>query len=503
MTDRPSLIEFATDPQLLGLQVSPAQATLLRAFDGLPLDAAQLDIFTRCTALAVYPGHRFGEMTCIAGARSGKDSRIAVPIALYEACFGGHETHLGRGERGIVPIVAQDAKATRVAFGYVKDYVLASPLLTRLVDEERESELRLTNGLSIVCFASTAKSIRGWSIPAAVMDEVAFFRLEAGADTDREIQTSIRRGGVGFPMQRLVKISTPYMKGGVLWDDFTRYFGQANEDVLVWHATTLLMNPAIDAQRLAREARKDGTTFAREYEAIFSDDVAAFLAAAWLEAAVVEGRHGLPPQAGVAYVAAVDPSGGGADAFTLAIVHVEETGRVVQDHVHGWTGSRAAQVDLTAVVTGIAETVRRFGLTEVYGDRYAGAWVAEAFAKAGLAYRVAEMDKSRAYLECEPLFSSGRIDLLDHPTMRREFSLLERRLRAGGKSAIDHPRGSHDDYANATALAIAHAVSGLTDGPQLYTSDAAAEDAANPEAAAAALEEAERHHLWTTTWRGM
>jgi hypothetical protein len=36
--------------------------------------------------------------------------------------------------------------------------------------------------------------------------------------------------------------------------------------------------------------------------------------------------------------------------------------------------------------------------------------------------------------------------------------VLERRPRAGGKLLVDHPRGRHDDHANALALAAAMAM---------------------------------------------
>ena len=58
------------------------------------------------------------------------------------------------------------------------------------------------------------------------MDELAFYRLEGQSDSDVEVQASIRRGMIAFPTTRLVKVSTPYMKGGVLYEDFTRGFGQ-------------------------------------------------------------------------------------------------------------------------------------------------------------------------------------------------------------------------------------------------------------------------------------
>src|SRR5207249_7429697 len=79
--------------------------------------------------------------------------------------------------------------------------------------------------------------------------------------------------------------------------------------------------------------------------------------------------------------------------------------------------------------------------------------VRERFTDAGIVYREAEADKSAAFLELEPLFAQGRIELLDHAQLARELRNLERRPLAGGKVRVDHPRGGHDDYANALALA--------------------------------------------------
>ena len=251
----PSIVEFVTG--ILGLALSPAQGTLLRAIYGLELDATQRLIYEQCTGRVEYePGHPFSEVTVIAGARSGKDSRIACPLIVYEAIFGGYELQLSTGERGTFPLVAQDQRGTSTAFGYIRDYIVRSPLLRQMLeaDGERASELRLTNRMVIQCFACSAKSMRSYSIPAAVMDEVAFFRSEAGTVVDEEVQTSIKRGGIQFPQQRLVKISTPHAKSGVLWNDFKRYYGQADPDVLVWVAPTTLMNPTITDARLARSS---------------------------------------------------------------------------------------------------------------------------------------------------------------------------------------------------------------------------------------------------------
>jgi hypothetical protein len=464
---RPDIIEFVTDPQLLGLAISPAQETLLRAFYALPLSDDQLDLFRRCTGRERPSTTPYSELTVIAGARSGKDSRIAAPIALYESLFGRHELHLGKGERGVIPLVAQDKEATRVAYTYLKDYLTRAPLLsTQLADEPLTTALTLTNGLTIQCFPCTLRSLRGWSIPVGVLDELAFFRLEGAADSDAEIQQSVRRGMVSFPGAKLVKVSTPYMKGGVVYADFTAAYGVDHPDLLVWKAATALMNPAL-TQRLERERRLDPSRYAREYEAEFADDVSAFLPAQWIDDAVRPGRYELAPQPGVQYIAGVDPSGGGDDSFTLSICHAVGRGpsaTVVQSAVKGWQRTGTQAPVLTGVVKEIASLLAGYGIRTVYGDRYGGRWPRQAFEDAGLVYRIATevkgpdgkalyQDKSDFYREVEPLFSQGRLELLDHERQTREFKILESRPRAGGKVVVDHPPRSHDDHANSLAIA--------------------------------------------------
>jgi len=201
------------------------------------------------------------------------------------------------------------------------------------------------------------------------------------------------------------------------------------------------MNPSLRAGRLERERRLDPSRYSREYEAEFADDVAAFLPAAWVDEAVVPGRRELSPCGGERYVAAVDPSGGGADAFTLAIVHAERQGqelRVVQNVMRGWGRRGSDGPDLESVVREIAACCRPYHVSTVVGDRYAAGWVRERFRAEGLRYQEAEirvpddptatryLEKSTAYLEIEPLFAQGRVALLDHPHLTRELRLLER-----------------------------------------------------------------------------
>ena len=72
----PDIIQFVRDPQLLGLSLSPAQETLLRAIYGLPLTPPQRELWHLCTGRESYPAQPFSEVTILAGARVAGRRRV-------------------------------------------------------------------------------------------------------------------------------------------------------------------------------------------------------------------------------------------------------------------------------------------------------------------------------------------------------------------------------------------------------------------------------------------
>src|SRR5262249_36523532 len=157
---------------------------------------------------------------------------------------------------------------------------------------------------------------------------------------------------------------------GLLFSDHRLGWGVDHPDLLVWVAPTVLMNPTITSERLERERRLDPVRFAREYEAAFAEDISVFLPGAWVDAAIATGVYERGPQPGWRCVAAVDASGGGADAFTLAICHGEGSGaerRVVQDVCKGWGKPRDGKTDLEGIVQQIASIVKSYGIASVCG----------------------------------------------------------------------------------------------------------------------------------------
>ena len=398
--------------------------------------------------------------------RSGKDSRIGAPFACYQAVFGGHEKHLGRGERGVIGIWCQDQAAADLTHDYVRAYLEGSPVCAALIEEIRSGEIVLGNRITVRSFPCTRSAPRNWSFCAAVVNEPAFFPLEGQADSDVEIMAAIRRGTIAFPAARILKMSSPWLKAGVMWDDHERSFGRDDLDLLALRGTSAFLNPAIDAGRLAQAQRRDPERFSREFEAVFSDDSSAWLPGQAISDAIAHGRFELPPQPDVPYVGAVDTCGGVAgedrDKFTFRIVHAVGQGaeqRIVDDVARGWGATRTVALNLEHVVEEIAALCRAYNITVLYGDKYASSWVTEAMARAGLAYRNPDLDRSGIYLQAAPWFSQGRVRLLDHEPTVKELRALQRKLKSGGREVVDHPQagGHHDDFANVCCLGIVQA----------------------------------------------
>ena len=84
------------------------------------------------------------------------------------------------------------------------------------------------------------------------------------------------------------------------------------------------------------------------------------------------------------------------------------------------------------------------------GDRYAGEWPVEQFARFNIRFEQAAKPKSDLYIDLLPLLNSRRIELLDQKLVAQLIG-LERRTARGGRDSIDHGPSGHDDLANAVA----------------------------------------------------
>jgi hypothetical protein len=236
----------------------------------------------------------------------------------------------------------------------------------------------------------------------------------------------------------------------VLWDAFRRWHAKDDARNLVWQAPTRTMNPTISQEFVDAEFERDPASAAAEYGAEFRSDIAAFVDLAVIEGCTPEGLFEIPPRSNMSYIAFVDPSGGSSDAMTLAIAHREDDGVAVLDCIR----ETMAPFSPELVVDDFCETLNRYGVTKVTGDRYAGEWPREQFKKRNVDYEPSERVKSDIYRDMLPLLNSRKCELLDNRRLISQLHGLERRTARGGKDSIDHAPGGHDDIANAVAGAL-------------------------------------------------
>jgi hypothetical protein len=460
-----TILDALSDPAIFGAFFpggtwGPWSAFLAACF-GLPLTPSQLETFTACTERANAPQQRADEAWVICGRRSGK-SRTAALVAAYLAALAKTDT-LAPGEFGTVLVCAVDRTQAKVVFEYIRALLTEIPALRPLVVSETAERIELRHRVRIEVRSSSYRRVRGVTLLAAILDEVAFLRDEASALPDVELYRALKpalatTGGL------ILGISSPWAQRGLLWSKYRRHYGQ-DGDVLVWQADSVTMNPGLSVQLVEEATEDDPEGAAAEWRGQFRSDLESYVSTAVLDACTTPGVVERPRITGPSYHAFLDAAAGsGRDSFTAAIAHVELRNGggapfVILDAV------REVQppFDPLAVAGELAAFLRGYRITQAQSDRYAGSWVSESFARHGVEVVQDAEPKSTLYLSALPVLAGRRCDLLDIPKLRAQFASLERRRRAGGRDVVDHPPGAHDDVANCVAGVLASAGAGSAD----------------------------------------
>lgn len=421
-----------------------AWVAFLKAVFALDMTSEEETVYRHHTGREAVPDKPAREVWAIVGRRGGK-SRVASLLAIFLACFRDWLPYLAPGEVGTVPVIAADRRQARTIMRYIEGF-LAVPMLKRMVVNQTAESVTFKNRTIIEIHTASYRSTRGYTIIAAVCDELAFWRSEESVNPDKEIISGLRPGMATVPGSLLVAISSPYARRGMLWEMYEKHFGKDADPFLVWQSDTRSMNPAVDQRVIDEAFVEDETAASAEFGGQFRRDVESFISKEVLDAVVIPGRHELPPSSLIQYQGFCDPSGGSADSFTLAIAH-KERGCIVLDAIR----EQRPPFSPEQTVSEFCEFLKTYKVTRIVGDAYGGQWPRERFLKSGVEYRVSEQNKSTLYKEALPLLNSGNVELLDHPKLKAQLLGLERRTGRGGKDSIDHPPRGHDDVANAFA----------------------------------------------------
>lgn len=418
----------------------------LAALFALPMTDKQKAIYRKHTRRTQTPVEAFAEAWLVVGRRGGKSFIVAL-VAVWLACFRDYRKHLQPGERGTVLVIAADRKQARVIMRYVKGLLENVAMLRPLVVRETTEEIELSNGVSIEIGTASFRSTRGYTVVAALLDEIAFWRNDESANPDDEVLNAIAPGMATIPNSMMLALSSPYAKRGVLWQAYKQHFGK-DSGTLVWQAETRVMNPSVPQAIIDRALQKDSPKARAEYLALFRADLESYIAREVVEQATRSSPLQLPFDKGNEYQAFVDPAGGGHDEFCMAIGHSHEN-KVIADCVMARRGVPAS------IVVEYAEILKGYGIRKVTGDRYAGSWPADEFSKHGIQYWPADKNKSQLYLELLPALNSGTVEIPPDERLFNQIIGLERRTSRTGRDQIDHPPGASDDRANVIAGLVA------------------------------------------------
>lgn len=441
-----------SDPALFGNVLAgdswkPWRVVLIAAM-GEALTVDERAIFKDLTGREREPLVRVEELVAVVGRRGGKSRAMSV-LAAYISALCEHD--LVAGERGICLCIAPDARQARLALNYAGAVFEQSPILSQLKRREDNETIELTNGISIEVRSSSFRRLRGPTYVAVLADEAAFWLSDdsGSANPDTEILNAVRPG-LATTRGPLIIASSPYARRGELWNAYRRHYG-ANGDplILVAQGASNVLNPSLPQSVIDRAYERDPASAAAEYGAQFRTDIEAFIKREVVEAVVSSGVYERAPLRRVSYVAFVDPSGGSADSFTLAVAHREDKKAILD-------ALREAKPPFSPehIVADFAALLKTYRIAKVQGDRYAGEWPREQFRKHGIGYEPSAKPKSDLYRDLLPALNSGGVDLLDHPRLVNQLVSLERRTARSGKDSIDHPPKGHDDVANAVAGAL-------------------------------------------------
>ena len=428
----------------------------LRVVFGLPLDEDDLALFKQCTARE-QPRGPYQEVWFCAGRRAGKSFILAL-IATFLAIFRDYRKHLAPGERGTVMVIAADRKQARVIMRYVRG-MLALPTLKPLVERETADSFDLSNSVTIEIATASYKTVRGYTLVAALLDEIAYFESgDFSSNPDDEILSALRPAMVTIPGAMLLCASNPHGKFGAMWTTFERHYGNEDSRVLVWKAPTRVMHPSIPQSVVDDAIASDPDRAQSEWLAEFRSDLSKFIERMIVEGLVIQGRYELPPNCETEYVAFADPSGGANDSFVLAIAHLKELKADGSESIAVLDVVREFRAPLMpeSVVAEICDILRRYRLDRIVGDAYGKNWVFEAFKKHNITYEESELTKNEIYLNALPLLMQGRCELLDNKRLVAQIASLERRTSRAGRESIAEPQrqGFHDDVANGALGAL-------------------------------------------------
>ena len=285
------------------------------------------------------------------------------------------------------------------------------------------------------------RSTRGYTVIAALLDEVAFWEVDAdAAQPDAEVIGAIRPAMATIPNAMLLCASSPHSRRGALWETWSKHYGKNDDPIFVWQADTRSMNPSVPQSFIDRHTAEDLARAAAEYGAQFRADLEALVSREAVSACTSMGVYERAPMSGITYFAGLDASGGsGKDSMALSIAHLDYKSKIV---VIDALRENKPPFSPEMVASEFAALMKTYRISTAYADRWGGDWPKEQFQKFGIMIEPAPKMKYGLYLDLLATINSKRVDLLDHKRCFNQAISLERRTGGRARTLIIHPGGT-------------------------------------------------------------
>jgi hypothetical protein len=224
------------DPELLGAALLGESwaiwRILLIAAAGEPLDDAERAIFKQFTGREREPGEPIDTWLTVAGRRSGKTTAYAAAITYYSCLVDWADT-LALGERGTALFLAPKQEQAMRAARYVRAFIEHSPIMSKLIMNQTQTSLELSNGVDVLVEAANWLTVRGATCVAVCLDECAFLRnAEESTLRDEDLVTALRPSLVTTSGPMLL-ISSPGTDVGIVHAIHRRHYGPQGDSAML------------------------------------------------------------------------------------------------------------------------------------------------------------------------------------------------------------------------------------------------------------------------------
>jgi hypothetical protein len=424
---------------------------LLIAAAGERLTASERRVFAKLTGRKPEPGKMVLTLLIVAGRRSGKTKAMSVFAVWLATCVDWSDS-LSLGERGLCLFVSPVERQAAIAHRYAEALIDHVELFKAQVANRTVNSIELASGIDLETQAVNWRHSRGATCIAVALDESAFLRsADDSANSDQEIMVALKPAlaTTGGPM---LLTSSPATMEGVVFKLFEQHHGAKGDPrVLVVQADSRTLNPTLRQDVIDRAFEEDASAASAEYGGQFRQPMSNYLERSVVQKCVDVGVTQRPKVPLIKHVGFVDVSGGsGSDSYACAIGHMQ-----------GFQGQQVCVIDALyeqrppldpeRTTQTVAELLKSYSVLTVIGDAYGSQWPVTTFAKNGITYQAAPITKSEIYLHSLPLWTAGRVLMLDQPRAVDQLCALKRKLGQGGRENIDHVRGGHDDLANCIA----------------------------------------------------